>query len=77
MADFGLLLVAKDFLPGSAPVKVQVGTKRYMAPEVLDNSIVTTEIGYRTCNVGGQRVKPSSAPHINWSRRILYCGVSH
>ncbi len=44
VADFGLALVAKDFLPESAPVKVQVGTKRYMAPEVLNNSIMTTEI---------------------------------
>ncbi|XP_064388637.1 bone morphogenetic protein receptor type-1B-like isoform X2 [Halichondria panicea] len=44
VADFGLSLGAEDLLPGSAPVKVQVGTKRYMAPEVLNNSVVTTEI---------------------------------
>ena len=44
VADFGLSLGAEDLLPGSAPVKVQVGTKRYMSPEVLNNSVVTTEI---------------------------------
>ena len=44
VADFDLSLGAEDLIPGSAPVKVQVGTKQYMAPEVLNNSVLTTEI---------------------------------
>lgn len=44
ITDFGLSLVKSDFLDGNDSIKIQVGTKRYMAPEILNCSIVSTEL---------------------------------
>nr|SCC77930.1 BMPR_SD [Suberites domuncula] len=44
VTDFGLSVLADDFKPGAPPVKVMVGTKRYMAPEVLNGTINTNEL---------------------------------
>lgn len=39
MADFGLVVTEDDLVEGCAPIKALVGTKRYMAPEILDETI--------------------------------------
>ncbi len=44
LADFGLSLDKNDVISPKNPIKVQVGTKRYMAPEVLNNSVATNDL---------------------------------
>ena len=39
LTDFGLSVTENDFVPGAPPVKAAVGTKRYMAPELLSDTV--------------------------------------
>ena len=39
ITDFGLSVTESDFERGAPPIKVAVGTNRYLAPEILSDTI--------------------------------------
>ncbi len=44
LADFGFSLSKDDIISPNEPIRAQVGTRRYMAPEVLSNSVATNNL---------------------------------
>ena len=44
LVDFGLAVTTQDFESNKPPIKTLVGTKRYMAPEVLSQTISNREL---------------------------------